>query len=407
MKNKFIWFTACVAAWLMAACNDNDDNNIGYEEEVIQNPVTALSVNVGSEGVVLSDVGATAKVSVTAAPADAGNIDRIHYVFTSSNSNVFTVDNSGNITATGPGEAFLSIIANNYADIKATCKVTVVGKRITSVTIAEACKDTLLTCDPYSTATTGFQRCELFPQVKIEPADASVKTLKYSSSDQRVAYVNADGQIVAIGLGIATIRVEAIDGSGKYDECTVRVGQYRQDFLDRSNWTITSSPWVRFTPEGTEDEYGGPPENLIDDNSEDTRVGLLKQAAPGGPEDGILFFTLDLGSEQYFNYFYWEGGWTNGSGSVNNNVKANRINFLYGSNVSKEGPFDLLQTNITISTGVYSATTTLTGSGGTPPPYKYRYVRVELRPYSTATTNNAIAILWRDFKLGYRELLLP
>ena len=400
MKNLNVWITAYIVAFLMVACN-NDYDNVKFEEEVIGNPVTSIAIDAGNEGIVLSDVGATATVSVSVTPSNAGNIDRVNYMFASSNAGVFTIDGSGKITATGPGTTILSVVANNYSNLTATCKVTVVGKRITSVTIAEACKDTVLTCDPFSTSTSAYQRCELFPNVTIEPADASVKMLRYSSSDQNIAFVNGDGQIVAKALGIATIRVEAIDGSGKYDECVVRVCQYRQGFLDRSNWTLTSSPTVSFTPNGTEDVYGGPVENLIDDNSVDTRVGLLKAAAPGGPADGIIYFALDMGSEQNFNYFYWEGGWTNGSGSVNNNIKANRINYLYGSNESINGPFTLLQSNITISTGVYSSNINLSAS------HKYRYVRVVLRPSSTSIADNAIAVLWRDFKLGYRELLQP
>jgi hypothetical protein len=404
MKKLTIWFTVCTAAILMAACN-NDEDDVRYEEEVIVNPVTGITINAGGDGIVLADVGATATVSVAATPSNAGNIERINYRFNSGNASIFTVDNSGKITATGTGETILSVVAGNYANLTATCKVTVVGKRVASVTIAGAGKDIALTCDPYSSSTTtAYPRYELFPHITVEPADASVKMLKYSSSDQKIAFVNGDGQIVAKGLGIATIRVEAIDGSGKYDESTVRVSEYRQGFLDRSGWEITSSPTASFTPDGTEDVYGGPIGNLIDDNSEDTRVGLLKAAA-GGPSDGIIYFAIDMGSEQNFNYFYWEGGWTNGSGSVNNNVKANRATF-YGSNESITGPYTVLRYNssreyYSISTGIYSATTTLTNT------YKYRYIRVVLNPYSTSIANNAIGVLWRDFKLGYRELSEP
>jgi hypothetical protein len=186
----------------------------------------------------------------------------------------------------------------------------------------------------------------------------------------------------------------------------VKVKEYKQGFLDRSNWSITSSPTGTFTPNGTEDVYGGPAEYLIDDDTEDTRIGLLKPLAYGGLSTDIIYFTLDLGSPQSFNYFRWAGAWTNGS-TANNNTKANRINFLYGSNESIDGPWTTLQTNITISGSVYDATTTLTGANGTPPPYTYRYVRVELRPAQAAITDGSLGILWKDFKLGYRELLEP
>ena len=397
MKKIIIWFTVCVVAVLVVACR-NDDEPPVYEEDTIENPVTSITLSVGPEGIILPDVSSTATVAVSAVPSNAGNIDRVDYVFISGNTSVFTVDNAGNITATGPGETILSVLVNNYANIKAVCKVTVVGKRITSVTINEDYKERLLSV---GVGVTAVQSYELGPQITIAPDDASVKMLKFSSSNQDVAYVNGDGQVVGKAFGFATIRVEAMDGSGKFDESIVKVGEWKSYFIDRSSWQIVSSPWIKFKPNGTDDEYGGPPENLIDDNSEDTRVGLLKASAAGGPADGLLYFAIDMGSEQNFNNFYWEGGWTNGSGSVNNNTKINRILFLYGSNQSITGPWTELQTNINISGNVYSSTINLSAT------HNYRYVKAVVRPSNTGTADNAIAVLWRDFKLGYRYIQEP
>ena len=399
-----VWMS-CLAVILITACSD--DKKEVYVEEVINNPITGISLSVGDDGIIFSDIGETADVSVTATPSNAGDIARFGYRYASGDIKVFTVDESGKITATGYGESTLNVVATHNASLTASCKVLVVSKLVTSVTIADDYKERSLTSDPYASAfNTRFQNFQLRPQVTVEPADASVSNLKFSSSNHSVASVDGDGLVLAKGVGIATIRVEAIDGSGKFDECIVSVSEYSQAFLDRTNWTATSSPTGTFKPVDTDDVYGGPIEYLIDETTDDTRVGLLKVLAPGGPEDGIIYFTLDLGSEQTFNYFRWAGGWTNGA-NANNNVKVSRV-ALYGSNnLSADDPWETLQTNISISGSVYDATITLTGANGTPPPYTYRYVRAVLTPSQASVANDVFGVLWSDFKLGYRKLLEP
>lgn len=58
----------------------------------------------------------------------------------------------------------------------------------------------------------------------ITPSDATIADiLEWSSSDQNVAIVDANGLISAIGEGTATITAKSCDGSGVYATCTVNV----------------------------------------------------------------------------------------------------------------------------------------------------------------------------------------
>ena len=55
------------------------------------------------------------------------------------------------------------------------------------------------------------------------PADATDKSVSWSSSGDAVATVDASGKVTAVSKGTAIIKAEAKDGSGKYASCSVTV----------------------------------------------------------------------------------------------------------------------------------------------------------------------------------------
>ncbi len=65
---------------------------------------------------------------------------------------------------------------------------------------------------------------------KCTPSNASIKTLKFTSSDTSVAKVDSKGKVTAVAPGTAVIRAAATDGSGIVKECTVYVRKFAESF---------------------------------------------------------------------------------------------------------------------------------------------------------------------------------
>ncbi|MGN1050691.1 MAG: Ig domain-containing protein, partial [Acutalibacteraceae bacterium] len=55
------------------------------------------------------------------------------------------------------------------------------------------------------------------------PSNASVKTLKWTTSNSKVATVTSKGKVVAKKKGTAVIKATATDGSKKYAYCKIKV----------------------------------------------------------------------------------------------------------------------------------------------------------------------------------------
>jgi hypothetical protein len=210
MKKISIYLLLMLVAGLtFTACGDDE---AGYTPEVIDNPVSGVAItNATADGIVLPDAGATTTVSVALTPANGGDVERYYFDYTSSDPNIFTVDKNGLITAIGAGSATLNIIAQNNVFVKTSCKVTVVGTRITAIDL------------PVARTIAHPNYLDLRAAATITPSDASVQTLSYASSNPLVATVDEIGIVWAVWEGATTITATATDGSGMSATCEITV----------------------------------------------------------------------------------------------------------------------------------------------------------------------------------------
>ncbi len=163
-------------------------------------PVTDITL---SQSTMTLTEGESATLNATVSPDNA--TDKT-VTWSSSNTNIVTVDAEGKVNAITPGNA---VITATSGDVSATCNVTVekayvpvtgISLNITNITLKIGENANL--------------------RATVSPADATEPAVTWSSDNAGVATVNESGYVTAVGEGIASIMAQAGDYS---TSCTVTV----------------------------------------------------------------------------------------------------------------------------------------------------------------------------------------
>ncbi len=173
-------------------------------------PVTSITLNKTKITLTrtANDTKPTYQLIAIVAPENA---DDVSVKWTSSNPKVAKVDQNGKVTAVKKGTAVITCEAKDGSGVKATCKVTVKNKLITKITLNK-------------TKATLAKGKTLQLKVKaIKPADAFNQKVKWSTSNKKVATVDKNGKVKAIGKGSCVITCAATDGSGIKATCKITV----------------------------------------------------------------------------------------------------------------------------------------------------------------------------------------
>ena len=128
----------------------------------------------------------------------------------SSNKNIATVNSTGKVTLKRRGKVVITVKARDGSNTSARCTITV--KQLV----------TKITFDKKNKYNVDYGK-SINLKATVEPSDASIKTLKWESSNSKVLTVNKNGKVTAKGLGSAVITVSATDGSGVKINHTVSV----------------------------------------------------------------------------------------------------------------------------------------------------------------------------------------
>ena len=217
--------------------NSNDGVPAGWTNELVY-PVKSVTLNKTSlEMIAGSAETGTATLMATVAPEYAS--DKTVFWLTS-NEKVATVDDNGKVTAVGSGEAKITATAGGkYASC--TVKVTVL---VTGITLDKTELDMTIDDEPVTLV------------AKVIPEGATDKTVTWSSSNEKVATVDANGKVTAVGNGEAKITAKAGD---KTATCTVKVTVFATGItLDKTNLTmeVVDAPvklTAKVTPDGAID----------------------------------------------------------------------------------------------------------------------------------------------------------
>ncbi len=167
----------------------------------VETIVPTITVNGGGT----LNVGDTTTVTATVTPEVATGVS-----WSSSNSNVATVDENGLVTAVGAGDASIIATATNESGASGSCTYTVVDQvvKVSSITVSGA-PASVKVGDTFTLTAV------------VTPDDAKDKTVSWSTSDANKATVDASKGVVTVkATGDVTITATAQDGSGVTGSCT-------------------------------------------------------------------------------------------------------------------------------------------------------------------------------------------
>lgn len=183
-----------------------DENSWSVDNSALVDLVTGITLNPTSHKFTV--LGGVFPIVATVFPATANNKA---LAWSSSNTAVATVDDLGNVTSVGDGTCTITATSTDGTNISATCAIEVESKIfVTGVTVSP-------------------QTLSLFPAetgqltATVLPADATVKTVSWSSSNTDVATVDASGKVTAVAAGTADITVMSTDDNSKKAVCKVTV----------------------------------------------------------------------------------------------------------------------------------------------------------------------------------------
>ena len=155
------------------------------------------------------DEGETLELFYKLEPSDATTQG---VVWASDNTDVATVDEDGIVTAVRAGTATITVSVKGQPEIKATCTITVKSSTIavTKLTLSQSSAEV-------SVGKTLTLTCT------IEPSNATNKELVWSSSDETIATVDAQGVVTGVKAGTVTISVASKSDPSVKATCTVTV----------------------------------------------------------------------------------------------------------------------------------------------------------------------------------------
>ncbi len=185
------------------------DGNENYNEA--DQISKTVSIRIDPTGLTLDsqnlklDIGEYHTLKASIIPSDA-EVPTI--IWETNDESIVSVTQNGILTAKGKGTAVIKALLASHPSIFAECIVNVI-QPVTLITLNHSYLELAIGQNVNIT-------------VSIEPQDASDKTVKWSSSDEKVAFV-VDGAVYAIGAGSAVITAEAKDGSNVSTSCFVNV----------------------------------------------------------------------------------------------------------------------------------------------------------------------------------------
>ena len=175
-----------------------------FEVTVIESNLTKITLNPTTLNFAVGDT-ASQKINASLEPADAMNRK---IIWTTTDENVATVNDKGEVTAVGKGTCEIKATSEKNANVFGSCSVTVSEVEVESISLSK------------NTLKVGPGKTSEALVVTFTPANATNKTITWSSNPTSVATVT-DGKVTGVAEGTATIT--ATTANGKTATCSVTI----------------------------------------------------------------------------------------------------------------------------------------------------------------------------------------
>ncbi|MBO4946240.1 MAG: Ig-like domain-containing protein [Lachnospiraceae bacterium] len=193
-------------------CTAQDGSNVKATCKVtVTVPVSGIQLSQTSAELTVGD---TLTLTKTIYPSDATNQA---VTWTSSSDAVASVDSNGKITAKTAGSAVITCKSVSDNSVVGICNVTVKAKVQTPAEI----KVSTISLNKTTASVTKGKTLQL--TATVAPANATNKTVTWSTSNKNVATVSPSGLVTAKSAGTATITCTAKDGSNVKATCKITV----------------------------------------------------------------------------------------------------------------------------------------------------------------------------------------
>ncbi len=178
--------------------NASDGSGVKGVIELEVLPIEATSIKLDQNNLVVNTSGDKKQIQITGTvyPLDADDQD---IVWSSSNKQIATVNQNGVVTGVKAGTCTITAASHGTPGIIASCNVTV--KQLVN----------MLKMNDAAVKLDAGQTRQL--NVSVSPADATDKSLQWTSSNTAVATVSASGVVKAINGGTAVISAKTQDGT--------------------------------------------------------------------------------------------------------------------------------------------------------------------------------------------------
>ena len=161
---------------------------------VTANTVTVQSIKLNVSTLTIAKGGFT-YLSTTITPSNATNQG---VTWSSSNSSIVSVDQTGKITGVGVGTATITATTKD-GNKKASAKITVSAPAVSSISMS-------------ASSSTIYIGKYLYPTITYNPSDATGKSVTWSSSNTSIATVDNTGKVTGVAEGNVTIKATTPNG---------------------------------------------------------------------------------------------------------------------------------------------------------------------------------------------------